>query len=73
MSVDLSASTIDARLRQASQLAGSLQPERRLDTKRDMSATAVATHLKTASELLDLCRTGKAASAELSTRSRAAK
>ena len=56
MSVDLSAAAIDARLRQASQLAGSLRPERRLDPKLDMSATGVAARLKTASDLLDLCR-----------------
>jgi hypothetical protein len=57
MSVDLSAAAIEARLRQASQLAGSLRPEQRLETKLDMSATGVATRLKTASDLLDLCRT----------------
>jgi hypothetical protein len=57
MSVDLSACAIDARLRKASQLAGSLRPERRLDTKLDLSASGVAARLKTASDLLDLCRT----------------
>jgi hypothetical protein len=57
MSVDLSAAAIEARLRQASQLAGSLRPEQRLETKLDMSATGVAARLKTASDLLDLCRT----------------
>jgi hypothetical protein len=57
MSVDLSASAIDARLRKASQLAGSLRPERRLDTKLDLSATGVAARLKSASDLLELCRT----------------
>ena len=57
MSVDLSAAAIDARLRKASQLAGSLRPERRLETKLDMSGTGVANRLKTASDLLDLCRT----------------
>jgi hypothetical protein len=56
MSVDLSAAAIDARLRKASQIAGSLRPERRLDTKLDLSATGVANRLKTASDLLDLCR-----------------
>lgn len=56
MSVDLSAVAIDARLRKASQLAGSLRPERRLETKIDMSATAVAARLRSASDLLDLCR-----------------
>jgi hypothetical protein len=57
MSVDLSAAAIDARLRKASQLAGSLRPDRRLETKLDMSATGVAARLKTASDLLDLCHT----------------
>ena len=56
MSVDLSAAAIDARLRKASQLAGSLRPERRLDAKLDMSGAGVAARLKTASDLLDLCR-----------------
>jgi hypothetical protein len=56
MSVDLSAAAIDARLRKASQLAGSLRPERRLETKLDMSASGVAARLKTVSDLLDLCR-----------------
>jgi hypothetical protein len=57
MSVDLSAAAIDARLRKASQLAGSLRPELRLETKLDMSGAGVAARLKTASDLLDLCRT----------------
>jgi len=56
MSVDLSASAIDARLRKASDLAGSLRPERRLDTKVDMSGPGIAARLRTASELLELCR-----------------
>jgi hypothetical protein len=56
MSVDMSAEAIDARLREASRLAGSLRPEARLDTKIDTSATAVAARLKQASDLLDLCR-----------------
>jgi len=34
-----------------------LRPERRLDTKLDLSASGVAARLKTASDLLDLCRT----------------
>jgi hypothetical protein len=45
-----------ARLRTASRLAGSLRPERRLDTKIDLSAAGVARRLREASELLDLCR-----------------
>ena len=55
MSVDLSAGAIDARLRVASQLAGSLRPEARLESKLDMSGTAVAARLRTVSDLLDLC------------------
>ena len=55
MSVDLSAAAIDTRLRAASHLAGSLRPERRLDSKLDMSGAAVAARLETASDLLDLC------------------
>jgi glutamate/tyrosine decarboxylase-like PLP-dependent enzyme len=57
MSVDMSAEAIDARLREASRLAGALRPEARLETKIDMSGPAVATRLKQASDLLDLCRT----------------
>ena len=56
MSVDLSAGAIDARLREASKMAGSLRPERRLETKLDMRGSAVASRLKSASDLLDLCR-----------------
>ncbi len=56
MSIDLSAAEIDARLRETSRMAGSLRPERRLDAKVDMSGTAVAARLKTASDLLHLCR-----------------
>jgi hypothetical protein len=56
MSVDMSAEGIDARLREAGRLAGSLRPEARLDTKIDMSGPAVAARLKQASDLLDLCR-----------------
>ncbi len=56
MNVDLSAQAVEARLRQASRLAGSLRTERRLDAKLDMSSAGVAARLKTASDLLDLCR-----------------
>jgi hypothetical protein len=56
MNVDLSAAAIDTRLREASHLAGSLRPERRLDSKLDMSGAAVAARLQTVSDLLDLCR-----------------
>ena len=55
MSVDLSGHAIEARLRETSRLAGSLRPEARLETKLDMSGTAVATRLKTVSDLLELC------------------
>ena len=57
MSVDMSAEAIDARLREASRLAGALRPEARLDTKIDTSGPAVAARLKQASDLLDLCST----------------
>jgi hypothetical protein len=52
----LSADAINARLREASRLAGSLKPERRLDTKIDLSGAGVARRLNEASELLELCR-----------------
>src|SRR5258706_2412378 len=53
--VEMSAAAIDARLREASRLAGSLRPEDRLATKINLSASAVAARLKEASDLLDLC------------------
>ena len=56
MSVDLSAAAIEARLRAASDLAGSLRPEDRLATKIDLSAKGVERRLRMASDLLDLCR-----------------
>jgi hypothetical protein len=56
MSVDMSAAAIEARLRVASRLAGSLRPEHRLATKIDLSGAAVAARLKEASDLFDLCR-----------------
>jgi hypothetical protein len=55
VSVDISASAIEARLRAASELAGSLQPEHRLETKLNLGGDAVAARLKTASDLLDAC------------------
>jgi hypothetical protein len=55
MSVDMSAEAVDARLREASRIAGSLRPEARLETKIDTSGPAVAARLKQASDLLDLC------------------
>ena len=56
MSADMSPAAIDARLREASRLAGSLRPEARLETKIDLSSAGVASRLREASELLDLCR-----------------
>jgi hypothetical protein len=56
MTIDLSAAAIEARLREASRLAGSLRPENRLETKIDMRGCAVAARLQEASDLLDLCR-----------------
>jgi hypothetical protein len=52
----MSATAIDARLREASRLAGSLRPQDRLPTKIDPSGRAIATRFKEASELLELCR-----------------
>lgn len=57
MNVDMSGLAIEARLREASRLAGSLRPEARLETKLDMSGPAIAARLREASNLLDLCRT----------------
>jgi hypothetical protein len=56
VSVDISASAIEERLRAASQLVGSLRPEHRLETKLDLGGDAVAARLKIASDLLDACR-----------------
>ena len=56
MKVDMSPQAIDARLRLASQLVGSLRPEERLSTKIDLSEAGVTSRLKEASDLLDLCR-----------------
>jgi hypothetical protein len=56
MSVDLSGEAIEARLREASRLAGSLRPEARLETKIDLSAAGVEGRLREASELLELSR-----------------
>jgi hypothetical protein len=54
--LDLSPGAIEARLREASRLVGSLRPEHRLSTKIDLSAAGVAARLRTASDLLELCR-----------------
>jgi hypothetical protein len=56
MSVDMSAAAIEARLRAASDMAGSLRPEDRLETKIDLSAKGVEARLRMASELLHACR-----------------
>ena len=63
MSVDLSAAGIEARLRRASDLAGSLRPENRLEAKIDLSAKGVETRLRMASDLLEACRALRKASA----------
>lgn len=47
---------VEARLREASRLAGSLRPEDRLATKIDLSPTGIAARLREASDLYDLCR-----------------
>ena len=52
----MSAPAVEARLREASRLAGSLRPEDRLETKIDMRAPAVAARLIEASQLLEVCR-----------------
>jgi hypothetical protein len=56
MSADMSAQAVEARLREASRLAGSWRPETRLETKVDMGGAAVAARLKETSDLLDVCR-----------------
>jgi hypothetical protein len=56
MTVDMSAAGIEARVRVASNMAGSLRPEDRLATKIDLSAAGVEARLRTASDLLDACR-----------------
>ena len=56
MTVDVWLQSVEARLREASRMAGSWRPEARLETKVDMRGTAVAARLKEASDLLDVCR-----------------
>jgi hypothetical protein len=56
VSPDISTAAVEARLRGASRLAGSLRPEDRLETKIDMRAPAVAARLIEASDLLEVCR-----------------
>jgi hypothetical protein len=55
--VEMTAAAIEARLREASRLAGSLRPEARLETKIDLTARGVERRLREASDLLELCRT----------------
>jgi|GEM_PF-2871761 len=56
MKVDMSGVAVELRVREASRLAGSLQPETRLSTKIDLTGAGVASRLREASDLLDLCR-----------------
>ena len=56
MIADMSPQAVEARLREASRLAGSWRPEARLETKLDMRGPAVAARLREASNLLDVCR-----------------
>jgi hypothetical protein len=56
MKVDLSAAAIEARLQEASRLAGAPRPENRLAAKIDLSGAAITVRLKGASELLEVCR-----------------
>jgi hypothetical protein len=56
MSIDMSAAAVEARLRMASAMAGSLRPEDRLESKLDLSSEAVAARLRMASDLLEACR-----------------
>jgi hypothetical protein len=57
----MSAAAVEARLRAASDLAGSLRPEDRLETKIDLSAKGVEARLRMASDLLEACRALKRA------------
>lgn len=54
--IDMSAPAIEARLRAASDMAGSLSPEDRLETKIDLSREGVEARLRMASDLLEACR-----------------
>lgn len=56
MTVDMSPQAVEARLREASRLAGAWRPEERLASKLDMRGPAVTARLKEASDLLDACR-----------------
>jgi hypothetical protein len=61
-SIDMSAPAIEARLRTASDLAGSLSPKDRLETKIDLSQEGVEARLRMASDLLETCRALKRSS-----------
>jgi hypothetical protein len=52
----MSPAAVDARLQEASRLAGSLRPEDRLTTKIDLTGEGVARRLKEASDLYEVCR-----------------
>jgi len=52
----MSPQAVEARLREASRLAGSWRSEARLATKVDMRGPVIAARLKEASDLLDVCR-----------------
>ena len=56
MTVPMSGAAVEARLREASRLAGSLRPADRLETKIDLRGPAVYARLKEASDLLELCQ-----------------
>ena len=52
----MSPQAVEARLLEASRLAGSWRSEERLENKVDMRGPAIAARLKEASDLLDVCR-----------------
>jgi Trp operon repressor len=54
--LDMSVQAITARLRLASELVSNLVPERRLETKLEMSPAAVTRRLRQCAALLDGCR-----------------
>lgn len=56
MSLDVSASAIDARLHMVSELSHPLTLATRLDCKIDLSGRGVSARIKEASDLLELCR-----------------
>jgi hypothetical protein len=65
VSVDLSATAIEARLREASRRAGPLTAESRLSTKVDLSPAGVTARLREAAQLLALCQAlGRAGSGQ---------